>query len=339
MVELRFTLPLDRFSLELDLEACEKVTCFFGPSGSGKTSLLESVAGLRSPLGRLAFDDQVWLDTRAGIHLPPDRRGVGYVPQDSLLFPHLDVRANLRFGGSHLFDGVVDVLELEPLLSRGVTTLSGGERQRVALGRALCSGPRLMLLDEPLASLDAALRGRVLPFLRRVRREFDQPMLLVSHDPTVVQALADEVVLLERGRATERGEPTRVLSRLSGYRNLLALPLARHQDDVSVLSLGESEVLVPRVEAEPGAEALFELPAADILLALESPEQISARNVLPATVTSLQEEAHTVMVRARPDGSDHELLAEVTTGSTRRLKLGPGKPVVLVFKSSSCRVL
>ncbi|MEE3178395.1 MAG: ATP-binding cassette domain-containing protein, partial [Verrucomicrobiota bacterium] len=186
--------------MEAEFTGSRRVTGLFGASGSGKTTWLETMAGLRrSARGFIQFGETVWLDSDARIDVPPEQRGIGYVPQDHLLFPHMTVRRNLQSGQQRaavsghdfkrMLEDVVDVLELDSLLERGVRELSGGERQRVALGRALCSGPRLLLLDEPLASLDLQLRLRILPFLQRVRDHFDVPMLVVSHNPIELQAL------------------------------------------------------------------------------------------------------------------------------------------------------
>lgn len=211
-------LPLSEFTLEVDVELRSQVTAIFGPSGAGKTSLLDLVAGLRRPASaRIQVGETVLTDTQRGVQVPARRRRTGYVPQDLALFPHLSVRRNLLFGlqpsAGELFgwDHVVGVLEIGPLLGRGVTELSGGERQRVALARALLTAPRLVLLDEPLASLDLKLKRRIIPYLRRVREEFQVPILYVTHDPAEVSALCDEVLVIERGRVVRQGRPGEAL--------------------------------------------------------------------------------------------------------------------------------
>ena len=207
------SLPLADFTLEIDAQLQCQVTGIFGPSGAGKTSLLDLIAGLRrASSARIALDDCVLTDMAAGVVMPPRLRGIGYVPQDLALFPHLSVRQNLLYGHRNgretgplfSFEHVTEVLQIQPLLARGVRDLSGGERQRVALARALLASPRLLLLDEPLASLDADLKARIIPFLCRVRDEFQLPMLYVTHDEQEVLALCDEVLEIRRGRMTGR---------------------------------------------------------------------------------------------------------------------------------------
>jgi len=204
------SLPLADFVLELDLELSSQVTGIRGPSGAGKTSLLDLIAGLRRPKSALLqLDERVLTDTARGLALPPRLREIGYVPQDLALFPHLSARKNILYGcktspppaGSLFSYGhVAAVLEIDPLAGRSVTDLSGGEKQRVALARALLTSPKLLLLDEPLSGLDGALKAKIIPYLARVRDEFQVPMLYVSHDLREIQALCEDVVELERGR-------------------------------------------------------------------------------------------------------------------------------------------
>lgn len=209
-------LPLAYFTLEADATLDGRVTAIFGASGAGKTALLEVIAGLRRPAaGRVCVDGAVLTDVATRTSVPANRRAIGYVPQEGALFPHLSVRKNLLYGHdprrSHpsglTFEHVTAVLELAPLVDRAIGTLSGGEKQRVALGRALLAAPRLLLLDEPLAGLDAPLRERLLPYLARVRDEFAIPMLYVTHSPDEVMALCDAVLVLAGGRVTARGRP------------------------------------------------------------------------------------------------------------------------------------
>ncbi len=208
-------LRLGSFHLQLDLEATGQVIGIFGSSGAGKTSLLEVVAGLRRPAsGFIAVDDRILMDLSAGCFLPPEQRGLGYVPQDLALFPHLSVRRNLAYGyksvplssGPELAH-VAEVLEIEPLLDRAIAQLSGGQKQRVAFARALLASPRLLLMDEPLASLDQELKLKIVPYLKRIRDEFKIPMLYVSHSPDEVVALCDQVIVMRAGNSLRVSGP------------------------------------------------------------------------------------------------------------------------------------
>jgi len=363
VLELDVRLPLDRFELRVDHRAEGPVTGVFGASGAGKTSLLEVVAGLRrGARGRVRLGDRVWLDSDEGRFLPPERREIGYVPQDGLLFPHLDVRRNLLAGArrarnrgqrpEETLRTVASLLELEPLLDRSVTTLSGGERQRVALGRALCSGPRLLLLDEPLAALDLPLRRRLLPFLRRVRDELELPTFLVSHDPIEVQALCDELLVLRRGEVIARGKPREVLTdpevfplaEAEGYENVLPGRLLTHRNHTAVIELGppgtgvELVAVAVRKEEPAAGEVLVGLPASEIVLATDRPRAISARNVLPARVTDLRPLDRLVLVTAHLGPGIPEITVEVTEAIPAELGLEPGREVYLILKATSCRV-
>ncbi len=225
-LDLDITLPLDRFTLRVQHRFDAHITGLSGPSGAGKTSLLETIAGLRpGAMGRVALDGRVWLDSRVPSNFfteaPPEQRDVGYVPQEGLLFPHRDVRSNLLVGADRArsrgldpqktLDEVCELLELGSLLDRRIQTLSGGEQRRVALGRAVCSGPRLLLLDEPLAALDHTLRRKIQPFLLRLRKEFEIPIVLVTHDPAEIAALCDEVIALRDGAVCATGTARDVL--------------------------------------------------------------------------------------------------------------------------------
>jgi molybdate transport system ATP-binding protein len=214
-------LPLADFTLEIDATLDRPIVGIFGPSGAGKTSLLELIAGLRRPVsGSVQLDSKVLSNADGSRHLPPRLRRVGYVPQDLALFPHLNVRANLVYGfradgpdmESVTLEHVSDVMEITPLLDRNVTSLSGGEQQRVAFARAILSAPRLLLLDEPMSSLDSRLKDRLVPFLLRIRDEFRIPLVYVTHDGDELNALCDEVLVLDNGRVVERGSPAEVLS-------------------------------------------------------------------------------------------------------------------------------
>ena len=207
MIALDFELTQGTFSLAVAVTLDVRVAALFGPSGAGKTTILDAIAGLRTPQrGSIVIDDRVLFSSSPRVNVPAHHRHVGYVPQEVSLFPHMNVRRNLLYGRhpgtSPDLDRVVDMLEIDRLIDRRVTDLSGGERQRVALGRALMSGPALLLLDEPLAAVDVPLRRRILPYLLRVRDELKIPILYVSHDCEEVDELAQVVVMLDHGRVT-----------------------------------------------------------------------------------------------------------------------------------------
>jgi molybdate transport system ATP-binding protein len=212
VIALDFALEQGRFALEVHERLNGRITALFGPSGAGKTTVLDAIAGLRTPArGSIAVNGRELFHAAKRIDEPPFRRHVGYVPQDIALFPHLSVRRNVLYGrrrGQKLsINAVASMLEVEPLLDRGVTTLSGGERQRVALARALMSAPDVLLLDEPLAAVDLELRQRILPYLERVRDELGVPILYVTHDRDEVRRLADQVVVLDAGVVVRSGAP------------------------------------------------------------------------------------------------------------------------------------
>ena len=213
---LRCRIPLAHFELDVDVAFDARVASIFGPSGSGKTTLLDAIAGLRNiTTGEIEINGSTLFSSARGINRPPRERGIGYVPQEGALFPHLSVRKNILFGASRDAYGkssksisvehVLDVLEIGNLLDRPVTKLSGGEAQRVALARAILSQPQLLLLDEPLASLDISLKEKILPYLARVRDEFEIPMIYVTHSLTEVLTLADWVLMIQQGRVGDPG--------------------------------------------------------------------------------------------------------------------------------------
>jgi molybdate transport system ATP-binding protein len=207
VIDLDIELAQGAFLLDARIQLVGRAAALFGPSGAGKTTVLDAIAGLRTPRrGSITIDGRTLFSSERRVNVPAQQRRIGYVPQDVALFPHMDVRRNLLYGRhpgvSPEFDRVVGMLEIAQLIDRRVTDLSGGERQRVALGRALMSGPSLLLLDEPLAAVDVPLRRRILPYLQRVRDELAVPIIYVSHDREEVDALADAVVTMEAGRVS-----------------------------------------------------------------------------------------------------------------------------------------
>lgn len=356
--EMRVELPLGSFALHVEVTSEAQALGVFGPSGSGKTSLLETIAGLRSGArGYLRCGDEVWLDSLGGLCVSAWQRGVGYVPQEHRLFPHKPVRGNLEMGRRRSSKGfaqrmaeVVEMLELEPLLERRTGALSGGERQRVALGRALCSGPKLLLLDEPLASLDGGLRGRLLPYLRRVRERFAVPMVVVSHQEAELVALCDEVVALRDGRVEAQGEPVEVLTRPGIYRgaggryaNLLPAVVGPHAGRLTRLHLGRDgageALAVGRLEGASGSEVQVSVGAHELIVAREAVAGISVRNRLRGEVAEIKEvgEGQLILVRL-PGGGLPKVVVEVTAEAVHELDLAVGMEVYLLAKASALRV-
>ncbi len=354
--KLRVRLPLAHFELDVDVSSSARSLGIFGPSGAGKTSLIEVLAGWRTPeSGRLEVGGTLLFDATAGVSLAIEARGAGYVPQDALLLPHWNVARNVRAGATRggtvaadegLIEKTVAILEIAHLLERSCARLSGGERQRVALARALVSRPRFLLLDEPLGALDLALRRRILPYLIRVRDEFGLPTVFVSHDATEVQALCEEVVVLEAGRVRAQGIPEEVLRHVRAgeraFENVLAGQVSALRAGTALVQLDAGgEVQVPAPGLIGGERALFALGSDEILVALDAPTRISARNVLAARVERVDAlERGAARVDARLErGTGTRLSASLTQASVDELGVRAGQTVFLVFKTNSCRVL
>jgi molybdate transport system ATP-binding protein len=343
---------LGDFTLDVSFDAQPGVTVLFGRSGSGKTSVVNAVAGLLRPdAGRIAFGETVLFDRAQGIDVPVHRRRMGYVFQDSRLFPHLSVARNLTYGarlapaparGPEL-DEVVALLGIEALLQRQPHALSGGERQRVAIGRALLSRPRMLLMDEPLASLDAARKEEILPFLERLRDHLDLPILYVSHSVPEVARLASTLVVMEAGRVVRAGPAAQVLSdpgmvRQFGVREAGAVLPARvhahHADGLSELVISGGRLLVPRMQAEPGSATRVRILAQDVILSRAAPQGLSALNVLETRITGLREGSGPGVIVQLACGGDL-LLARITRRSADALGFQPGDTAYAIVKTVS----
>ena len=342
------------FELNCSAEFGAGVTALFGPSGTGKTTLLNCIAGILSPdEGRIVVDGRTVFSSTTGTDVPPEKRRFGYVFQDPALFPHMSVVRNIQYGHKltpesereiHL-DHLVDLLGLAPLMSREVTNLSGGERQRVALARALATSPRLLLLDEPLASLDARYRGTIISYLKRVALELHTPMLYVSHSLSEVMALAQETLVIDDGRRVAFGTPSGVLaspavSSIVDYadlENILeAQVLVAGPEGTSTIKIGGATLVSPRIDGPSGGSVIVSLRAADIIVSLDAPSRISARNVVKAVVEEIHEVGSQVLVYS---DVGERLVAEITLGALRELDLRPGVEVYLVIKTSSIGVM
>ncbi len=365
-VETIFDISLKaRFgSLKLDIEykGSKHVLGVFGISGAGKTTVLECLVGLRKVMsGQVTVAGDVWLDTENNCFIRTEKRHVGYVPQDHLLFPHKTVRGNLEAGKAraiesgrdfqNVFKRVVAVLELEPLLDRSIDQLSGGERQRVSLGRALCSGPKMLLLDEPLASLDLPLRRKILPFLIRVKEAFELPMVVVSHNPTELQVLCDEVLILENGRNVMTGSPNELftsdslfdVAKQHGFENVFSGIIIEKSDQVDRLSLsgkdGDMSIQIPATDVLVGDLVLASIGSDNILIGLEQPWGLSARNCLSATISRIEKAGTRWLVHAVVADAVSDFVVEVTGDAIRALHLESGASIYLVFKTSSVSTL
>jgi len=341
-------LQLGGFTLELDAEFGGRISAIFGPSGAGKTSLLDLVAGLRpAQSASIQLGDQVLTDTSRGVSIPTRERGIGYVPQDLALFPHLSVRQNLLYGRKSggetntlfAYERVVEVLEIEPLIERGVTELSGGEKQRVALARALLASPQLLLLDEPLSSLDVKLKARIIPYLARIRDEFRVPMLYVTHDRFETLALADEMLVLINGRAAQAGPIQEVFSRPASLEvaDLLTVETVHPgrvvKTEHGLVSVAVNSTLLTTVEQNlpTGAREVYVcIRAEDVILLKGGDGQSSARNHLPAVVRVVTREG--TLMRVELD-CGFALKVLLTKQACEELALKPGDGLVALIKA------
>ncbi|MET0280791.1 MAG: molybdenum ABC transporter ATP-binding protein [Steroidobacteraceae bacterium] len=347
-VDLRFS--RGGFALEAQFAAATPgVTALFGRSGCGKSTLVNLLAGLiPGARGRIELDGQVWFDSTRGTHVPAERRRIGYVFQDARLFPHYSVRGNLLYGAARAgapgaFDDVVQLLGLETLLARRPGSLSGGERQRVALGRALLTAPQLLLLDEPLASLDAARRDEVLPYFERLRDHYSIPMVFVSHQFDEVLRLATQLVVLDQGRVAASGDLGSV-SLSPQLRGIVGADAAGAviegvvsavaPEGLATIRIGaHSQLMVPAQQLAAGQPLRLQLLARDLILALEEPRGISVRNHLRGAVRGIVADGGADLVEVEVDGTT--LLARITSAATRELRLAPGVAVWVLVKAVS----
>ena len=348
-VALRHRFGRGGFTLDAGFHMPEAgVTALFGPSGCGKTTILSAVAGLLRPdEGRVVLDGTVLLDTAARAALPPEKRRCAVVFQDARLFPHRNVEGNLRYGLRRAprdaagpgFDDVVALLGLGALLGRRPMGLSGGERQRVALGRALLARPKLLLMDEPLASLDAARRSEVLPFLARLRDAARLPILYVTHALDEVDALADRLVLMAEGRVLAEGPVATLAARtdlpLAARRDagvLLDCRVAAPQDGLARLDFAGGTLVTTLHPGPPGARLRVRVRARDVAVAVTEPQGISTQNVLAGTVAGIAA-AGEAEVFVRIAVGQSEVLARITRNSQERLGLRPGMDVWALVKA------
>jgi molybdate transport system ATP-binding protein len=350
-LEVTAKATLGNFVLDAAFASEGRITALFGRSGSGKTTLVNIIAGLLRPeRGQVVVDGTVLFDSDARIDVPSHKRRIGYVFQEARLFPHLTVKHNLLYGrwftpkdARHVsLDEVVDLLGLKDLLERGTAQLSGGEKQRVAIGRALLCSPRLLLMDEPLASLDDARKSELLPFIERLRDDARVPIVYVSHAVPEVVRLATTLVLLSDGRVVATGPTAEVLGRLDLFPitgpieagAVIEGAVEAHDEHAELTHVRSRAGLfrVPRLDLAPGTRVRMRVRARDVIIAVAPPQGLSALNVLPGKVVEVGPLQGPVADIALDCGGER-LLAELTRQSVEVLQLAPGRDVFALVKS------
>lgn len=352
-VRVKLRLPLAAFELQLDLTwPGHGVTVLWGASGAGKTSVLRAIAGLTRPVdGRIEVAGQCWQDSQAGLWVPPHRRRAGMVFQEASLFEHLDVRGNLEFGLKRsgtpwrALDAAIELLGIGSLFDRRVDTLSGGERQRVALARALSTSPRVLLLDEPLASLDAPRKREVLPYLQSVCAQLKIPVVYVTHAMDEMVRLADHVVVMQAGRATAHGPAREVF-------DLIAAQGWGLDDEPSTVLEGQVvevearwhlwrvqaqglDVWIPQEGSAPGERVRLRITARDVSVTLDPPQGSSIQNRWPAVVQQIMPAGHPSQVLVQLQCAQATLWARITARAAHQLKLCAGTGVWVQVKSAA----
>ena len=349
-IRLDFRKSLGSFTLEVDCTLEAKVSAFLGVSGSGKSTLLNCVSGTLMPdEGEIAFGDEILYASASKINLPPEKRQFGYVFQEGYLFPHLTVAQNIRYGqpNPRKSSSAIEILEIAELLQRYPKELSGGERQRVAVARALAMEPRMLLMDEPLAALDDALKDRIIPYLRHIKEVFEIPILYVTHAFSEAMALADEAFLLADGVIVASGEPHRLLTapsampiaQLTGVENILFLPVTASDKTrgLTALDIGSQSLVIPYTDVKVGEIVPVAIRAEDIIISLEPDISVSARNILPGKIQDLDVKSERTWVSIRVER--HPLAVKITHEAREQLQLREGSEVYCVIKASAINLL
>ena len=349
-IRLDFRKRLGSFTLEVNCTLETKVSAFLGVSGSGKSTLLNCVSGILMPdEGEIAFGGEILYASATKINLPPEKRRFGYVFQEGYLFPHLTVAQNIRYGqpNSRESSAAIEVLEITELLQRYPNELSGGQRQRVAIARALAMEPRMLLMDEPLASLDSALKNRIIPYLHHVKETFAIPILYVTHAFSEAMALADEAFLLADGEIVADGEPHRLLTapsampiaQLTGVENILFLPVTTSDKarGLTALEIGNQSLMIPYIDVKIGEVVPVAIRAEDIIISLEPNLSISARNVLPGKIRNLDVKNDRTWVSILVER--HHLAVKITHEAREQLQLTEGLGVYCVIKASAINLM
>lgn len=342
---------LGTFTLDVEFAApMSGITALFGPSGCGKTTILRSVAGLNHIAGRIDIGQEIWQDET--LFLPTHRRPIGYVFQEASLFPHLSVKQNLVYGARRAkasnvaihFDDVVDLLGLAQLIDRSPMHLSGGERQRVSIGRALLSQPRLLLMDEPLSALDRMAKNEILPYFEKLHSSLKIPILLISHDISEVERLADHLVLLSKGRVVASGQLNDVLTApdspfaaRSDFAAILPGRVSRiEQDGIAAVDVSGAEILILSDHLVPGDAVRVRIAASDVSIARQRASDSSILNALPAQIIQVDHlsASETSLRLGLANGSSH-FRARVSRRSAKALALREGEEVIAQIKTVS----
>ena len=343
------------FTLDAAFAARQGITVLFGASGSGKTTTLRSIAGMVTPdAGRISLGDSVYFDSAARVNLAIQKRRVGFVFQDYLLFPHLTAAENVAYGAKAESDRarrqhVAEMLKLvgvDYTADRRPDQLSGGEQQRVALARALASDPAILLLDEPLSAVDVATRSRLLEEMVEVQRKTSIPFLYVTHSPADAVRIGDHLLLMAEGSVVQQGKPLEVFNaplnvpavRVVGTENILAGRIAGHQPEegISMVDLGRCRMVIPKNQLPEKSRVTLGIRAEDIIVSRERASRTSARNLLAGRVKHLLRDEQGVELVA---DCGIDLKVRITPQATRLLELAPGVEIYLLIKASSCHIL
>ena len=345
-IRLNFRKSLGSFTLEVDCSLETKVSAFLGVSGSGKSTLLNCISGTLTPdEGEIVFGDEILYASTSGINLPPEKRRFGYVFQEGYLFPHLTVAQNIRYGqpNSRKSTDAIAILEIGEFLQRYPKELSGGQRQRVAIARALAMEPRMLLMDEPLASLDSALKDRIIPYLHHVKEVFEIPILYVTHAFSEAMALADEAFLIADGTIMASGEPHQLLTapsampiaQMTGVENILFLSVTASDKarGLTLLEIGDQSLIIPHIDVEVGEVVPIAIRAEDIMISLEPNLAISARNILLGKIQHLDIKSERTWLSILV--GYHHLAVKITHEAREQLQLREDLEVYCVIKASA----
>lgn len=354
-LEASLSVTQGEFSLTCDLQIPHGITAIFGPSGSGKTTLLNCVAGFRTPnAGLIKTPRSIFYSDKQSINLSPEKRRIGYVLQESGLFPHLSVRKNIEYGFNltpeseriYKVDYLLDALRLAHIADRDPKNLSGGERQRVAIARSLATSPDILLLDEPLASLDAPLRGVLIKILKMVSDELSIPMLYVSHSLSEVIALSDQVFVLAEGAVVAEGPPhillrsadVRSLADYGTFENIFqgtVLKVDIH-NAITIVSVGDTELTLPIKPVTMGQEVMVSIRSSEVILSRDKPNPLSARNIVKAFVVDMYPTKNSIIVECEFGA---RMFVEITVDARRELNISPSMELHMIIKASSVMLL